>query len=519
MKYLSSKGQCSEVKCNRQPLSDSMQRLLHEINEAEQEEFVIKSVPKEGFSVGKICYDTAVCNSQSTSPEIGEESYSDKYFAPALRPCSSEEVFENNTSRNSPWMKMIYSSDDENDNVFTGSKKSHDSKRRSSLNSDLQPQVVASSAFAGVCSEISTHDVHLATHISEVDGVLQRNLPGPSSRFSKGLNGFPPYSNAEVKVAAAVEIMNEIQLKPVIESKEDSTVELAEELAEISFDAAHVSTPLQRVLKSIGKDAKRVRSSKAENKEAGETNTHKVALRKDESVQTFATSRKFSDAVKLGEGSFGEVFKCFLDRQEVALKVNMAPEVIVSDMLQSLCIPGINATNGFIKFPGAFVVKGRYPTPLLKAWDNYDGESINDCPREFSRIQKFVLLAYDIGGRDLEKFKPKSVSQAYSVVYQIAYALAVAEEVLEFEHRDLHCGNILVADCVDEFREEVLSGDLVKIRTYGVSVKLIDFSLSRLRKGYYVVILSRCMLASCAIIFFTLIGDYNFTTLVEFVLS
>ena len=65
----------------------------------------------------------------------------------------------------------------------------------------------------------------------------------------------------------------------------------------------------------------------------------------------------------------------------------------------------------------------------------------------------------------------------------------------------------------------MLSGDLVKIRTYGVSVKLIDFSLSRLRKGYYVVILSRCMLASCAIIFFTLIGDYNFTTLVEFVLS
>lgn len=37
---------------------------------------------------------------------------------------------------------------------------------------------------------------------------------------------------------------------------------------------------------------------------------------------------------------------------------DMAPEVIVSDMLQSLCIPGINATNGFIKFPGAFVVKG-----------------------------------------------------------------------------------------------------------------------------------------------------------------
>lgn len=59
-----------------------------------------------------------------------------------------------------------------------------------------------------------------------------------------------------VKVAAAVEIMNEIQLKPVIESKEDSTVELAEELAEISFDAAHVSTPLQVIIPPVIFDTK-----------------------------------------------------------------------------------------------------------------------------------------------------------------------------------------------------------------------------------------------------------------------
>lgn len=36
--------------------------------------------------------------------------------------------------------------------------------------------------------------------------------------------------------------------------------------------------------------------------------------------------------------------------------------------------------------------------------------------------------------------------QAYSIVYQLFMALAVAEYRLSFEHRDLNCGNILISN-------------------------------------------------------------------------
>lgn len=49
------------------------------------------------------------------------------------------------------------------------------------------------------------------------------------------------------------------------------------------------------------------------------------------------------------------------------------------------------------------------------------------------------------GGVDLEK-KEITPDQAVKLIKQLAKNLAVVEEKLEFEHRDLHCGNILIND-------------------------------------------------------------------------
>ena len=60
-------------------------------------------------------------------------------------------------------------------------------------------------------------------------------------------------------------------------------------------------------------------------------------------------------------------------------------------------------------------------------------------------------------------------------------SLAVAEEACEFEHRDLHWGNVLLSREAEPgdacFR---LNGVDVSCRTAGVRVTLIDFTLSRL---------------------------------------
>ena len=66
---------------------------------------------------------------------------------------------------------------------------------------------------------------------------------------------------------------------------------------------------------------------------------------------------------------------------------------------------------------------------------------------------------------------------------QTALGLAVAENALEFEHRDLHWGNVLICRTEDEFVESALLGEKMMVESQGVRVSLIDFTLSRLKKG------------------------------------
>lgn len=58
--------------------------------------------------------------------------------------------------------------------------------------------------------------------------------------------------------------------------------------------------------------------------------------------------------------------------------------------------------------------------------------------------------------------------------------LAVAEQKFEFEHRDLHWGNILIAPTTEKTCEYRINGKLIKLLTHGVKVTIIDYSLSRM---------------------------------------
>lgn len=64
---------------------------------------------------------------------------------------------------------------------------------------------------------------------------------------------------------------------------------------------------------------------------------------------------------------------------------------------------------------------------------------------------------------------------------QATLALAVAESCLEFEHRDLHWGNILVDTVPDNSRQVYcLRGQDWNLQGAGIKICLIDFTLSRL---------------------------------------
>ncbi|XP_062864997.1 uncharacterized protein haspin [Trichomycterus rosablanca] len=206
---------------------------------------------------------------------------------------------------------------------------------------------------------------------------------------------------------------------------------------------------------------------------------------------------------KIGEGTFGEVFSTLdASGRTVALKIipvegrhmvngeaqksfgEILHEIIISKELSMLDCKEDNQTDGFIGLNDLHCVRGRYPDALLSAWDRFhqEKESENDRPDFFSEEQLFVILEFEFGGSDLENMSGKlsSLAQAKSILHQVTAALAVAEQALCFEHRDLHWGNVLVRTTKEKRNRFVLSGAERWVETRGVHVNIIDYSLSRL---------------------------------------
>ncbi|XP_033869869.3 uncharacterized protein LOC117408725 [Acipenser ruthenus] len=212
---------------------------------------------------------------------------------------------------------------------------------------------------------------------------------------------------------------------------------------------------------------------------------------------------KMQSCKKIGEGAFGEVFCTTNNNNEfVALKIipiegeqtvngemqkkfdEILHEVIISKELSNLSEMEENKTEGFITLHDLHCAKGSYPKPLLKAWDKFDKQrnSENDRPDFFEEDQLFLILEFEFGGSDLENMQKKlpSLATAKSILHQVTASLAVAEQALCFEHRDLHWGNILVKKTNVKEGKYTINGTTYNVMTNGVHVNIIDYSLSRL---------------------------------------
>uniref|UniRef100_A0A915BXT9 non-specific serine/threonine protein kinase n=1 Tax=Parascaris univalens TaxID=6257 RepID=A0A915BXT9_PARUN len=217
------------------------------------------------------------------------------------------------------------------------------------------------------------------------------------------------------------------------------------------------------------------------------------------------------NSIKLGEGSYGEVFTANYNNEPVAIKIIpvggfaeakngqqhsfrlVLPEVIVSRELTDLRKEDNGyRTEGFIELVTICIARGCYPKKLLSAWNEFHMEfrSENESPRIFPSSQCYLVLAYEQGGKSLEDYEVKDMKQAYSIMMQVMVALAVGEERLLYEHRDLHCGNVLISECADQFREEIIASQKVRISMWGARAKIIDFTLSRLKKGTSTIFLN-----------------------------
>ncbi|KAJ3698142.1 hypothetical protein LUZ61_001847 [Rhynchospora tenuis] len=202
---------------------------------------------------------------------------------------------------------------------------------------------------------------------------------------------------------------------------------------------------------------------------------------------------------KLGEGTYGEAYRVgstvckivpidgdILVNNEVQKKSKeVLEEALLTLSLNNLRKEGENSCTGFINTIDFRVCKGAYDAELIRAWEDWDAEngSENDHPKIFLDEQCYIVFVLADGGRDLESFVLLDYKEAQSLLLQVTASLAVAETACEFEHRDLHWGNILLSRDNSEDITFTLGGKRKKATTFGLRVSIIDFTLSRINTG------------------------------------
>ncbi|CAJ1870717.1 unnamed protein product [Sphenostylis stenocarpa] len=218
--------------------------------------------------------------------------------------------------------------------------------------------------------------------------------------------------------------------------------------------------------------------------------------------------------VKVGEGTFGEAFKvnnyvCKIVPFDGDFRVNgeiqkrseeLLEEVLLCKTLNLLrgkegasdnlcrafidCID-VSSSYGPVVCDRFRVCQGPYDAALIRAWEDWDLKhgSENDHPKEFPDKQCYVVFVQEHGGKDLEGFALLNFDEARALLAQVTAGLAVAESAFEFEHRDLHWGNILVGRSDSETLQFTLDGRKMLVKTYGLIISIIDFTLSRINTG------------------------------------
>ncbi|KAJ2893237.1 hypothetical protein GGI21_005455, partial [Coemansia aciculifera] len=146
----------------------------------------------------------------------------------------------------------------------------------------------------------------------------------------------------------------------------------------------------------------------------------------------------------------------------------------------------------FVKAFRVCICQGPLPPPLLRAWDRWKAEYPDLCenmrPDYYPPNQLFAVFVLEMGGETLENAAVATWKEARSIIRQLALSMALAERHNQFEHRDLHWGNIMVTRSNSNltFLYQLpptgarVKSALMSIPSYKVRCTIIDYTLSRL---------------------------------------
>lgn len=141
---------------------------------------------------------------------------------------------------------------------------------------------------------------------------------------------------------------------------------------------------------------------------------------------------------------------------------------------------------GFVIYKEKYLVEGKATPALLETHQRYQRRmkrkdpgrlQFYPSPSRYLKETRFLVVELGDAGTALEDLEIASTDQIWDIFLGVAVALARAENLIRFEHRDLHEGNI----CFRQTRAPKSKTDVTPCRFgySGLDVTILDYGLSR----------------------------------------
>ncbi|TRX91721.1 hypothetical protein FHL15_007274 [Xylaria flabelliformis] len=211
--------------------------------------------------------------------------------------------------------------------------------------------------------------------------------------------------------------------------------------------------------------------------------------------------------IKIAEASYAEVYRVTNDRGTSIIKVIRMSSPIKpqtktqqksglvdeephseSDLRGELQISEWLADiPGFVVYKERYIVQGKACRELLETHQAFhkklkrqdpDRLQFYPSPSRYLDDTKFLVVELGDAGTALEDFELATADQLWDIFFHVAIALARAEVGIEFEHRDLHEGNL----CIRKVSEPIPKDERDRTGYFGFSgleITILDYGLSR----------------------------------------
>ncbi|ETS83657.1 hypothetical protein PFICI_05533 [Pestalotiopsis fici W106-1] len=215
--------------------------------------------------------------------------------------------------------------------------------------------------------------------------------------------------------------------------------------------------------------------------------------------------------VKIAEASYAEVYRVNNERGTSIIKVirmvsPIKPQTKAqeksrlvdeqphseSDLVGELKISEWLADiPGFVMYKERYIVQGKACRELLETHQAFHKRAKRQdpgrlqfypSPSRYLDDTKFLVVELGDAGVALEDFQLHSADQIWDIFFHVAIALARAEAQIEFEHRDLHEGNLCIRQVGHHTPPEARDTSSYFGHS-GLEITILDYGLSRAREN------------------------------------